>query len=241
MPCVAVIAALLLCVTAVPASAASGPDRRHHNPNPELFGKNSHPYGRSMTTWGETLVRWIYRQPAAHNPILDQTGADCGNGQHGPVWFIPPIAGPHVQNSSRVCTVPRHKAILLDLGANVNDYPCPDPAFRPEPGESLYDFLIRTDKPVMDSVNELDVSLDGHALSDVLGYRFISADLFRITGDPSMREAWDPCITGRPQPAIVDGFFMMFKPLHRGQHTIVVHGTTTFGDDKTYTYHLTVA
>jgi hypothetical protein len=38
----------------------------------------------------------------------------------------------------------------------------------------------------------------------------------------------------------VDGFFMMFKPLSRGQHTIVVHGTNTIGHDKTFTYHLTI-
>jgi hypothetical protein len=35
--------------------------------------------------------------------------------------------------------------------------------------------------------------------------------LFTITGDPSMPATFDPCITGPPQPAIVDGFFMMFK------------------------------
>jgi hypothetical protein len=42
------------------------------------------------------------------------------------------------------------------------------------------------------------------------------------------------------QPAIIDGFFMMFKPLTRGEHIIVVHGTATGGDDKRFTYHLTI-
>jgi hypothetical protein len=49
-----------------------------------------------------------------------------------------------------------------------------------------------------------------------------------------------PCITGSPQQAVIDGFFMLFKPLERGEHTIVVHGTNTFGHDKTFTYHLTI-
>jgi hypothetical protein len=93
----------------------------------------------------------------------------------------------------------------------------------------------------MDSVDELDVSLDGRSLTDVLGYRFASSDVFSITGDPSLQPVLDPCITGSPQAAVVDGFYMMFKPLTRGQHTIVVHGTNTFGADKTFTYHLTVA
>ena len=72
-----------------------------------------------------------------------------------------------------------------------------------------------------------------------LGYRFISDDLFSIAGDVSMQLV-DSCITGSPQPAIIDGFFLMFKPLERGEHTIVVRGTNTFGADKTFNYHLTV-
>jgi hypothetical protein len=34
---------------------------------------------------------------------------------------------------------------------------------------------------------------------------------------------------------------MMVKPLAPGFHTIVVHGTNTLGDDRTYNYRLTVA
>jgi isopentenyl phosphate kinase len=56
----------------------------------------------------------------------------------------------------------------------------------------------------------------------------------------SLQPVLDPCITGSPQQAVVDGFFMMLKPLEPGQHTIVVHGTNTFGHDKTFTYNLTI-
>jgi hypothetical protein len=237
----AFLAVLVGCCSFAPQAAAADPPDYSVNPNPVLFPKDSHPYGADMTTWAERSAVWIVSQPFAHNPLFDQTGADCANGQSGPVWFIPPIAGPHVFSGSRSCTIPFGKAILLDIGHDLNDYPCP-PAFgfEPAPGESLYDFLIRTDLPIMNSVNELDVSLDGQPFSDVLGYRFISQQLLYFTGDPSM-QAFDPCITGSLQPGIVDGFFMMFKPLDRGQHTIVVHGTNTFGDDKTFVYHLTIA
>jgi hypothetical protein len=92
----------------------------------------------------------------------------------------------------------------------------------------------------MDTVNLLDVSLDGALLKDILGYRYHSADLFHLTGDLSLQKVFDGCITGQPQPAVVDGFFLMFKPLAPGAHTIVVHGTNTRGDDRTFTYHLTI-
>ena len=232
---------VLLGCCAWPASAAvAGQPDYSVNPNPVLFSKQSHPYGADMITWGERAAAWIVSQPFASNPLFDQTGADCANNQQGPVWFIPPIAGQHVFSGSRSCSIPFGKAILLDIGHDLNDYPCP-PAFgfEPAPGESLYDFLVRTDLPIMDSVNELEVSLDGQPFSDVLGYRFISPQLFSFTGDLSM-QAFDPCITGSRQPGIVDGFFMMFKPLDVGEHTIFVHGTNTFGDDKTFVYHLTI-
>jgi hypothetical protein len=210
------------------------------NPNPALFPKQSHPYGADLATWADRESQWAYAQPLAHNPVLDRTGADCAVDQHGPVWFLPRIAGPRVFSGTRTCTIPEHTAVLLEIGAYVNPWPCPDPNFRPAPGQSLYDFLIADAAAFMNGVNSLDVSLDGQAFSDVLGYRFHSNDLFTLTGDPSLQPTFDPCITGSPQPAIVDGFFMMFKPLDPGAHVIRVHGTDVRGADKTYTYFLTI-
>lgn len=226
-----------------PAASAS---THTQDPHSVAFARDARPYGLPMSTWGQLINQWIYAQPFSVNPAYDQTGADCAVDQQGPAWFIPPIFAPPgthhpiIQNASRTCTVPAHHALLLDIGSIVDDYPCPDPAFTPPPGESLYDFLIADAKPVMNTVNELDVSVDGVAVPDVLSYRYQSAHLFDIKGDLSLQAVLDGCITGAFQPAIVDGFFMMVKPLQPGTHTIVVHGTNTIGDDRTYTYHLTV-
>jgi hypothetical protein len=93
----------------------------------------------------------------------------------------------------------------------------------------------------MDLVDHLEVSLDGRQLSNVFSYRYHSDDLFELIGDPSLREVLDPCITGWGQPAVLDGFFMVFKPLKKGRHVLRVHGTATpIGHDKTFTYFLTV-
>lgn len=208
--------------------------------NSILFPKTSHPYGASLETWAERESQWIYGHPYARNPLIDQTGADCAEGQTDEhVWFLPRIAGPRVFSGSRQCTVPRGKAIFLEIGAYVNPWPCPDPNFRPAPGQSLYDFLRADAKAFMDGVTHLEVSLDGRPLDDVLSYRFASEQLFTLDGDPSFAQL-DACVTGSPQPAVVDGFFMMFKPLEPGEHTIRVYGTDVRGADKTYVYHLTV-
>jgi len=238
---IAYLIVLVACSGAMAqASATASPDYGN-NPNPALFPKQSHPYGAGLPMWADRESQWAYAQPLAHNPVLDHTGADCAVDQQGPVWFIPRIAGPRVFSGSRTCAIPPHKALFLEIGAYVDPYPCPDPSFHPAPGQSLYDFLIADAGAFMNGVNLLQVSLDGRPFSDVLSYRFHSADLFWLTGDLSLQATFDPCITGSPQPAIVDGFFMMFKPLDAGAHVIRVHGTDVRGADKTYTYYLNVA
>jgi hypothetical protein len=239
MRVIASLAVLAACCLTLTQVSAATPDYGN-NPNPALFPKQSHPYGADLATWADRESQWAYAQPLADNPVLDQTGADCAVDQAGPVWFLPRIAGPRVFSGTRSCTIPAHKAVLLEIGAYVDPYPCPDPNFHPAPGQSLYDFLIADAGAFMDGVNRLEVSLDGQAFSDVLGYRFHSAALFSLTGDPSLQATFDPCITGSPQPAIVDGFFMMFKPLEPGPHTIRVFGTDVRGADKTYTYHVNI-
>jgi hypothetical protein len=210
------------------------------NANPALFPVDASPYGVSMAEWGERASQWIYGTPLEDSPLFDPTGENCDVNQQGPVWYIARIAGPPVFSGTRSCTIPHQKSLLLYIGAVVNDWPCPDPSFAPAPGQSLYDFLIADAKAAMDTVDSLSVTLDGEPMNDVFSYRYASDDLFTITGDLSLQSVLDPCITGEPQPAIIDGFFMMFKPLDPGEHVIVVKGTNTFGHDKTFTYHLTV-
>jgi len=243
------IAAACVAVVSPTATAEQFPDHGF-NPNPALFPKDASPYGTDMSTWGERATQWVYSQPFDHSALFDPTGANCGIDQRGPVWYIARIAGPPVFSGTRSCTIPHQKSLFLYIGAVVDTYPCPPEfGFEPAPGQSLYDFLRADAAFYLDTVDFLEVSLDGHTLNgfdgqtlnhDARYYRYASDDLFSITGDLSLRTKLDPCITGSPQPAVLDGFFMMFKPLAPGEHTIVVHGTNTFGDDKTFTYHLTI-
>ena len=236
------VAACTVAIAAPTARAQQFPDHGP-NPNPAVFAPDSRPYGKSMATWAERASQWVYGTPYEQSPLFDPTGANCDVNQRGPVWYVARIAGPPVFSGERDCTIPHQKSILLYIGAVVATYPCAgDPGYGPAPGQPLYDFLAADAKFFMDTVDHLAVSLDGEPLNRVLeDYRFVSDDLFSITGDVSLQDKLDGCITGSPQDAVVDGFFMMFKPLEPGEHTIVVHGTNTFGHDKTFTYHLTIA
>ncbi len=233
----ALLATACCCVIAS-AGAIQPPVQAGFNPNFVLYRIGSRPFGKSISTWTELSTQWIYAQPYDMNPFFDDTGEFCAVDQGGPVWFLAPIAGPSVNNATRECTIPHDKAILLSISFVSDTYPCPDPNFVPPPGQSLYDFLIADAKPIGDTVNLVAVTLDGKPIRGGLHYRYVSENLYSIKGDLSLQSTFDGCITGDWQPAIVDGYSMLFKPLSPGPHTIVRHTTSTTGSDLTFTYYL---
>ncbi|MEO8552347.1 MAG: hypothetical protein ABI678_20360 [Kofleriaceae bacterium] len=213
------------------------------NPNPMLYPANAHPFFLSQTTWSELLWSYIYSQPIDHNPFLDTTGTDCGHGQVGPVWFLPAVPGSTLGTSvTRTCTIPKHRAILLQLASAMNDFPCPDPAFKPAPGQSLYDFLITAIAPLIDAepAEAFEAALDGVAIHDPLQYRRQSNHVFLFKGNTSLNPGFDSCVTGHIQEAVSDGFYLMFQPMTPGHHTILVNGHDMHGVPVTLTEELTI-
>ena len=207
--------------------------------NPLVYPQAAHPYGASIDVWAERSIQWLYAQPFEHHPFFDPTGADCGVGQQGPMWYLAPIFSTMAGDWYRSCTIPRDKAILLQVGYVSETYPCPFP-FEPAPGQSLYDFLLEDSWTYLRPI-KLDVSLDGQPIKDALGYHYISEDLYEITGDLSLQTTFDPCITGSPQPALINGYFIPFRALAPGQHTLVRRTTNVAtGTTNTFTYYLTI-
>jgi hypothetical protein len=217
-------------VAAEPARSDSEAEHSEHrgpNPNPALFPAESHPFGFAMDTWAENWWRWELSIPSAENPLF-QTTFDCSTNQGGPVFFIPPVAVGS-QNRVRSCTVEHGKALAFSLSTVLNDYPCPDPTFQPAPGQSLFDFLLAGAVAGNADVAEIDVTLDGEPLNDMLAYHFASDRLIFFRGDPSLTATIDSCITGQFQPAAVDAFLILVKPLPAGHHTITRRVVTTAG------------
>jgi hypothetical protein len=196
------------------------------NPNPVLFEKDARPFGVSMETWAERNWRWLMSVPAERNPNVT-VGADCREGQSGPVFFLPFV--PPGADGIGSCTIPPHKLVALNLVSVFNDYPCPDPTFQPAPGQTLFDFLSTGSKEGLDAVAEIDASLDGQPLREVLSYRVASDDLMYFKGDVSLQQPFDACITGSRQAAAVDSYFMVFKPLPPGLHTVELRYVSTSG------------
>lgn len=223
------------CTLAVVTAAQAWPD---HDDSP-IYPKWSHPFDRTINGWANLSMQWLYTQPYSQNPYFDPTGQYCAVGQQGPVWYMAPIFAMNPGSYTRTCTIPHNKAILFQVAWVADTWPCPDPNFGPAPGQSLYDFLYQDSGTYMMMMN-VSVTLDGKPIHDVLKYHYISDSLNSVKGDPSLQATFDSCITGAYQPVVTNGYFLMFKPLSPGMHTIVRTATNNMGMTNTFTYYLTI-
>ena len=188
--------------------------------NPGVFDPDSNPFGESYGDWGADWWTWAAAIPLSESPVADTTGAFCAADQDGPVWFL---AGSFGSTVERTCTIPGGKALFFPLLNRV----CA------KPGNGNGDAMIACASLPPETVVEMDASIDGVPLVDLIDYRGTS-DIFSLT--------W---ALGRNKPkfydlAASDGYWLMLEPLSAGTHTVHFHGLRTSGFELDVTYHLTV-
>lgn len=180
-------------------------------PNHVLYPPNAQPFGHSYEEWA---VKFWQRLMAFDCATIFSENV-FGLNQDENVFFLSGSVGTYNVD----VTIPRDKAIMTPIVNYINDYPCPDPGFQPAPGQSLEDFLAEGAASFIDLVDNIEVTLDGEALENLEDYRF-SSDLFYFTGNPELPTCLDPCVTGTEQPAVTDGYYLIFKKMSVGQHTL---------------------
>jgi hypothetical protein len=196
--------------------------------------------GSSIRWRGELLsdlaVRWYHwfeSIPAGVVPHGDPSGANCGISQSGPVWFLSgPLGGTFVN----ACTIPVGKAVMSPVFNVIDDYPCPaEFNFEPKPGQGLEAFL-KDDVAQYVNLAYTTATLDGVAQR----VHRVRTPLFAFTAAES-NKANDPCITGSPQLAVSDGFYVFIDPPSRGQHVLQLRsGPSVFGGATDVTINLTI-
>lgn len=224
---VLVLAVLAFVLASAMLSASALGDSRR----PPALPPDAHPYGQSYSEWAADWWQWVLTQPVATNPVLDETGARCANGQSGPVWFL---AGAFASGTvSRSCTVPTGTALLFPV---VNYFYC---ALETDPPEQrTVEFARAQTSFVRDSASGLSATIDGVAVPDVTRYfedsvvftAVLPADnLFGLPAGTLLA----PCVDA--------GFYVMVPPLSKGEHTIQFSGTLASLISLDVTYQLTVA
>jgi hypothetical protein len=183
-------------------------------------------------TYGELSARWwqwLLSIPAAVNPNLDATGANCAQGQYDDVWFL---AGAFGGTVTRSCTIPANKPVFFPLINTI--------AFKPNGNETLID-LRRLAAAFIDTVAELDCSMDGVAcFKDPSSFRVRSPSFTVIAPSNGVVPPGKLSVPGNTDSIVSDGYWVLITPPTPGMHVIHVRATTGDGFSLDVTYNLTV-
>jgi len=231
---------VLAAATLALLGATSSTQAAGRNPNPGILPIGSTPHGMSYSEWAAAWWQWVYSYPAGadSNPVEDPTGALCGLGDQGPVWFL---AGTRGTTVVRDCTIPAGKTLFFPI---INSLWINIPELGDNPwSDEQQEFALSVIEPFVDKAYKLSCTIDGVPVENLASYRATTPDdgEYFITvpdGSPVGLPA------GTYGPAVDDGIYLMLTPLKPGKHTIRFTSAskgTIFGDFALdVTYHLTV-
>jgi hypothetical protein len=186
-------------------------------------------YGASYGEWGARWWQWVLSIPAAVNPVLDQSGANCARGQYDTVWFL---AGSFGGSVTRVCTVPAGKPLFFPL---LNGG-----AFKPKGFESLLD-LRNLAGASLNTAAALVCKVDGaDCAADLFKFRASTPSFTVIAPAKGLIPPGQLTVPGNTDSMVADGYWMLLQPLPPGQHTVKLGGTMADGFTVDVTYLLTV-
>ncbi len=178
------VSALLLVVVAPSAYAHPVDD------NATVLPANSRVSGKTLGEWSAAWWQYVFSIPADDNPLLDPSGARCGEEQSGKVFFlVGTISGSATRNN---CTVPEGRMLffpLINLEDNAAEEavsPIVDPPPTARKMASLLNCLVAGGSTpfapafkTCQGVTELHATIDGVALHHLFAFRATSPT-FRI-------------------------------------------------------------
>src|SRR5690349_21500783 len=86
-----------------------------------MYGLDERPFDKSWEEWTAIWWNWAISVPRDKNPLIDETGKYCGEGQNGPVWFLAGTSG-NTYKAERRCNIPSERAILFPIIASQFSY-----------------------------------------------------------------------------------------------------------------------
>lgn len=192
----------------------------------DIFEIDSSPYGVGYGEWTAKWWRWAFSMPSDKNPLIDDTGQYCAEGQKGPVWFLAGTTGKD-RSADRTCKIEASKSILFPIIASQF-------SFSEMPSITTDNELIAYTSKDIDLCNFLAATVDGIDLPDLTKYRvrYGPFDLYLTENN-----IWN--IKSGPTKAVSDGFWVFLRPLSKGDHTVSFCGIEP-NFVTTITYHITI-
>ncbi|HZY18397.1 MAG TPA: hypothetical protein VFE82_07940 [Ramlibacter sp.] len=158
--------------------------------------------GVSQADWSQRWWEWAGSFDREESPVADRTGALCGSGQSGDVWFLAGTYG--TQRTVRTCRVPRGKYLFFPLINYVV-------VRRPDRATSC-EAVASSAASITEGVSALVLEIDGVRHGDLHRHRLATRGCFDIGARTPERI--------RVYPAAANGYYVMLQPLPPGRHTL---------------------
>ena len=144
--------------------------------------------------------QWAMSVPGEASPVRDPTGANCGAGQDGDVWFL--AGGFGMPKIRRVCEVPAGKFLF---------FPIVQKGDRSRTCEQARSGAALRNVEAL----ELFAEIDGVAVPNPKRYRVATQACFDVYAkvSPMLGKA-------EPHPSASDGYWLLVKPPPKGRHVI---------------------
>jgi hypothetical protein len=209
-------------VTALSNAALAAPT---YAPKPPLT-----PHLKAYGDWAALWWQWAVGTPAANNPVLDTTGANCAVNQPVPGVFF--LAGSFSSGTiARTCTVPVGTSFLIPL---LNDAYF---AQQTDPPAQRTEAFVRSQVTCVEQNPNLTLSVDGVALANPTSY-LEKSTLFSVNLPPGNVFGVPPQLLS---PSADEGYYGFVEPLAPGAHTVHITSSSGCGVTEDVTYTLNVA
>jgi len=209
--------AFLLVAAAFPVPLAAQPG----NPNPGVIPPSiGSDYGGLSAAWW----KWTLETPAAVNPVLDDSGANCGVNQSGPVFFLAGSLGDTGVPVIRICTLPAGKRLFFPVAT----------AFYS--AEGTFEEMQQLATALVQDMQEMRVVINGKPVQHIGRYWALSPNFTINLPDDNLYGA----PAGAYEPSAAAGYYLLLAPLPAGSHQLEIYARFSFGAEVQVLYTLHV-
>jgi hypothetical protein len=173
--------------------------------------------GKAIADWVVESYKWVYSFSTNATPFVDPDGRWANRGQAGPIFFVAGAPVTELQQAviSRRYTVPANTHLLMPLltveAENIDRVP---PLTVVELRGLAAGFFGQPP--------ELHLSIDSVEMPDLFSHReFVPTFSLQFSSADNLKSLhYGHAITGLIDPVIVDGYWVMLRPLPVGRHVL---------------------
>lgn len=186
----------------------------------------------TLRTYNQTAAdwwKWALAEPAATNPLLDATGAQCARNQPllGAWYLAGTLSEGPVQRS---CTIPSFRTLIIPVANTLWG------AFLTDPANERTEAFIREQTRVIQDASEMSLTIDGTPVSNISRF-YEESTLFNVT--LSENNLYDLPAGTVLSPSADAGYYVAISGLLPGNHTISWH-SVALGSEQDITYNIRV-